>query len=190
MAYPKPTPRALQASSHPAASEQLSAAGFWSRPAGCLPRPHKARCPWVCPGSRRPSLTGSLQPHSQQPCPRACPLALTGLPHPIHTQPQPWLAYLLPASSRTLAPLSPLPRSSRTTSWMMRAPMKAYSSAPRRGASGGACTEGKASHPQLRRREGSSWGSGGSSKSWGRLEGHGSCAWGQVGGPSPGSTQE
>lgn len=39
----------------------------------------------------------------------------------------PWACcvYLLPANSSTFAPLSPLPRSSRTTSWMMREPMKA-----------------------------------------------------------------
>lgn len=77
----------------------------------------------------------------------------------------PWVhsAYLLPANSSTFAPLSPLPSSSRTTSWMMREPMKAYSSVRKRVALGEAGHRTRSPTPEVKKR------GLGSLQGWGRL---------------------
>lgn len=135
----------------------------------------------------KPGRAGASRDWTSRP-PQLCLGLLLSLPPALPSQLAPGAAplqpcptHLLPASSSTLAPLSPLPRSSRTTSWMMRAPMKAYSSACRGVASGRAWAERKTSTQASRRRgPGCPWG-------WGRLEGGGSGAGGPSGAPPQGT---
>lgn len=113
------------------------------------------RCLGCCsptPLRAQKHFLNSSQPQNTLRCPREAALpAEAGFPLPSrfspthsvlpafqscrHTKPSSrgCCAYLLPANSSTFAPLSPLPRSSRTTSWMMSDPMKAYSSVGNRG---------------------------------------------------------